>query len=143
MWSRILESQPDALLNCASLIKGAGDVTGKRCATVWRHMSQARLDNDIFSILRDMSDTGRELLLDVMPHLLLMKDKHDNTLHHYAVMENRIDLVASFMRRGLALNHKNMWALTPLNEAVRLGLSDMSDFLRDNGASLMAIKDST
>lgn len=142
MWSRILERHPRAFLDFASFIKDAGETAGGRCTAVWRHMSQARLDSDIFSILRDMSDAGRERLLDVVPHFLHMKDKHDNTLHHYAVMEDRIDLVACFMKRGLNLNHKNMWALTPLNEAVRLGFSDMSDFLRDNGASLMAVKDS-
>lgn len=98
--------------------------------------SRRMLDDDVFECIAKSPET-------LLAGNIELEDKYKNNLLHYAVMHSKTDLIGLLIRDGVALNHKNMWSLTPLNEAVRIGSHEIASLLRDHGASLKTICDST
>lgn len=91
------------------------------------------LNSMIFETLRILVVNG----IPIKPDIFKLQDRFGNTLLHYAVMEKDFDCVDFLIQNTKHLIHsKNIWNLTPLNEAVRMGFQSIANLLRDGGASL-------
>ena len=91
------------------------------------------LNSIIFETLRILVVNG----IPIKPDIFKLQDRFGNTLLHYAVMEKDFDCVDFLIQNTKHLIHsKNIWNLTPLNEAVRMGFQSIANLLRDGGASL-------
>jgi ankyrin repeat protein len=101
------------------------------------------LDNNIWSFLKKLSPNEWKYLLEHHTNIFNLNDKHDNNLLHYGVLDNQYEFVQCLVKFGLSkVNQKNIWSLTPLNEAVRMHYHDIANVLRAHGASLQNIRDS-
>jgi len=127
---RIFEKYPNVLSYPISTIAK----TSPRCRDLWRNLNECTLGHDLFEVIRQLSPSALNNVFTHHPRLVHARDRYENTFLHYSVLNDRIDLVRLFIERKIDVNTRNMWSLTPLNEAIRLGLSEMTDFLRDNGA---------
>jgi len=75
--------------------------------------------------------------IPIHPDIFTLQDKFGNNLLHYSVMEKDFDCVDFLIQNTKHLIHsKNIWNLTPLNEAVRMGFQSIANLLREGGASL-------
>jgi len=91
------------------------------------------LDILVYQTLRILVVNG----IPIHPDIFKLQDRFGNTLLHYAVMEKDFDCVDFLIHNTKHLIHsKNIWNLTPLNEAVRMGFQSIANLLRDGGASL-------
>jgi len=101
------------------------------------------LDENIWKFLKKISPVGWKYLLEHHTNIFYLNDKHDNNLLHYGVLDNQYEFVNCLLNFGFSkVNQKNIWSLTPLNEAVRMHFHDIANVLRAHGASLQNIRDS-
>jgi len=100
------------------------------------------LDNEIYELIKNISLESLDVYFDKHNSLLNLRDRYKNNLLHYSVIDNNYTLVEYFLKRKININDKNVWFLTPLNEAVRLGYHNIANLLRENGAFLQNISDS-
>ena len=101
------------------------------------------LDNNIWNFLKELSPTEWQYLLENHVNIFHLNDKHLNNLLHYGVLDNQYEFVNCLLNFGFSMvNQKNIWSLTPLNEAVRMHYHDIANVLRAHGASLQNIRDS-
>jgi len=101
--------------------------------TITSHSSR-RLSQDVY----ECAIVSPVVLEDVVS----LEDEHHNNLLHYAVLHHNMEFVRLLLTKQIPLNKKNIWSLTPLNEAVRIGNHEIAALLRDHGASLHTIRDS-
>lgn len=127
---RIFEKYPNVLSYPVSTISK----TSPRCHDLWKNLSECTLGHDLFEVIKQLAPSALNNVFTHHPRLVNARDKYENTFLHYSVLNDRLDLVRFFIERKIDVNRRNMWSLTPLNEAIRLGLSETADFLRDNGA---------
>lgn len=94
-------------------------------------------------IFQEMSQERLEFLLTVYPDIIDQNDRFGNTILHYTVLHNMLDMTHSLLERyRIDPNQKNVWNMTPLNEAIRLGFHQVAAVLRDYGAFLLSVNDS-
>lgn len=101
------------------------------------------LDTNIWNFLKHLSATEWKYLLEHHNTIFYLIDKHLNNLLHYGVLDNQYEFVNCLLHFGFSkVNQKNIWSLTPLNEAVRMHYHDIANALRAHGASLQNVRDS-
>ena len=70
------------------------------------------------------------------PSLLRVRDGIEETVFHYVVIENRMDLAQKLLEAGSEINAVSHCQVSPLIDAVQLGYLDMVKWLVQNGADI-------
>lgn len=109
----------------------------------YEFFNQRHLDRPIFDFIVRLENNVLDYIYKFHTSIFYLRDEHENNLLHYAIFDNNHNFIIYLLKKKIdILNQKNMWSLTPLNEAIRLQLSDIIHLLRENGASLQNIRDS-
>jgi ankyrin repeat protein len=71
-----------------------------------------------------------------------IEDKFKNTPLHYAVINNKVDVVLLLIEHNADVNKKNIWNITPLEEAIYSKNDKIASILRKNNAYYIISSDS-
>jgi ankyrin repeat protein len=85
-------------------------------------------------VFSDIESALKEAKQD--PSLLNIRNGIGETVFHYVIVENRIDLAEKLLKAGSDINTVNNFQQSPLIEAVELGYLEMVKWLVHNGADL-------
>ncbi len=85
-------------------------------------------------VFSDIESAMREAKQD--PSLLSIRDGVGETVFHYVVVENRIDLAEKLFKAGSDINTLDDSQASPLMHVVQLGYLEMVKWLVHNGADL-------
>ena len=104
---------------------------------------QRRLQQNIYDFLIELTCVDIIYLMKHYKNIFELTDSYNNNLLHYAVLDNNIEFVDCLLTNGYRnVNHKNLWFLTPLHEAVRMENHSLANILRVHGAFLQNVRDS-
>jgi ankyrin repeat protein len=104
---------------------------------------QRKLQKNIYNFLNELTCNDIKYLQKKYKKIFYLQDSYQNTLLHYAVLDNNIEFVDCLLSNDFEnVNQKNLWFLTPLHEAVRMEFHDMANLLRNYGAFLQTFRDS-
>jgi hypothetical protein len=104
---------------------------------------QRKLQKNIYNFLNELTCNDIKYLQKKYKKIFYLQDSYQNTLLHYAVLDNNIEFVDCLLSNNFEnVNQKNLWFLTPLHEAVRMEFHDMANLLRNYGAFLQTFRDS-
>lgn len=101
------------------------------------------LDRSIIDFISRLHTRALDYIFRNHLKIFYLKDVHENNLLHYAIFDNNEQLITYVLGKKIdILNQKNMWFLTPLHEAMRLQLYNITHLLREHGASMSNKRDS-